>query len=75
MLEMEQFLSHHLVDVCLLKGTHLESGRALRFAKYFCHRTDRPNQWGITAMLVRRSIDHLAVQVSDLKHLEATAYT
>jgi exonuclease III len=45
-LEMEQFLSEHGVDICLLNETHLESGRALRFAKYVCHRTESPTRWG-----------------------------
>jgi hypothetical protein len=41
-LKLEQFLTEHGVDICLLNETHLESGRALRFANYICHRTDRP---------------------------------
>jgi hypothetical protein len=48
------------------------SGRALRFANYVCHRTDSPTVGGGTAILVRRGIDHYAVAVSGLQHLEAT---
>jgi exonuclease III len=76
MLELEQFLREHGVDMCLLNETHLESGRALRFANYVCHRTDRPTRrggGGGTAILDRRGIDHYAVLVSGLQHLEATA--
>jgi endonuclease/exonuclease/phosphatase family metal-dependent hydrolase len=72
-LELERFLSEHSVVVCLLNETLLESGKALRFAKYVCHRTDRPTLGGGTAILVRRDIDHYAVPASGLQHLEATA--
>jgi hypothetical protein len=72
-LELEQFLSEHGVDICLLNEMHLESGGALRSANYVCHRTDCPTRGGSTAILVRRGIDHYAVPVSGLQHLEATA--
>jgi exonuclease III len=72
-LELEHFLSENSVDICLLNETHLESGRALSFANYVCHRTDRPNRGGGTAILVRRGTDHYAVTVSGLQDLEATA--
>ena len=42
-------------------------------AKYVCHRTDRLTEGGGTDVLVRRGIDHYAVPVQGLKHLEATA--
>jgi hypothetical protein len=71
--KLEQFLSEHGVDICLLNETHLEPGRALRFANYVCHRTDRPTRGGGTVILARRSTDHYAVPVSVLQHLEATA--
>jgi hypothetical protein len=69
-LELEQVLSEHGVDICLLNETHLESGRALMFANYVCHWTDRPTLGGGTAILARRGIDYYAVPVSGLKHLE-----
>jgi exonuclease III len=72
-LELEQFLSEHGVDICLLNETHLESDWALSFANYVCYRTNCPTQGGGTAILVRRGIDHYAVPVSGLQHLEATA--
>jgi exonuclease III len=72
-LEMEQFLSEHGVDICLLTETHLVAERALSFANYLCHRTDRPTPGGGTAILVQKSIDHYAVPVSGLQYLEATA--
>jgi len=40
---------------------------------YICHRTDRLTEGGGTAMLVRRGIDHYALPVHCLRHLEATA--
>jgi hypothetical protein len=49
---------------------HLESGTALRFANYVCPTRGRG---GGTAILVRRGIDHYAVPVLGLQHLEATA--
>jgi hypothetical protein len=72
-LELDQFLSEHGVDICLLNETHLESGLDFRFANYVCHRTDRQARSGGTAILVRRDIDHYAVPVSGPRHLEATA--
>jgi hypothetical protein len=72
-LELDQFLSEHGVDICRLNETHLESGRDFRFANYVCHRTYRQARGGGTAILVRRDIDHYAVPVSGLRHLEATA--
>jgi hypothetical protein len=72
-LELDQFLSEHGVDICLLNETNLESGRAFRFSNYVCHRTDRQAWGGGTAILVRRDIDHYTVSVSGLRHLEATA--
>jgi hypothetical protein len=47
--------------------------RAFRFANYVCHCTDRQARVGGKAILVRRDIDHYAVPVSGLRHLEATA--
>jgi hypothetical protein len=56
-----------------MNETHLESDRALGFAHYVCHRTDRPTVGGGTAILVRRGIDNYAVPVSGLQHRETTA--
>jgi hypothetical protein len=39
----------------------------------FCHRTDRLTEGGGTAILVRRGVDHYALPVQGVKHLEATA--
>jgi exonuclease III len=72
-LQLEQFLSENGVDICLLNETHLETKRALTFANYVCHRTDRPAWGGGTAILVRKGIHHYAAPVSDLQQLEATA--
>jgi endonuclease/exonuclease/phosphatase family metal-dependent hydrolase len=72
-LELEYFLGHHGVDICLLSGTHLCSEQAFRFANHVCHLTDWNTHGGGTAILVRRGIDHHAVPVPGLRHLEATA--
>jgi hypothetical protein len=72
-LELEQFLSEHGVDIFLLNETYLLSGRALRLANYVCHRTDSPTPEGGTAIFVRQGIDHYAMPVSGLHHLEAIA--
>jgi hypothetical protein len=71
--ELEQFIGEHGVDFCLRNETYLEAGRALRFANYFCHRTDRTAPGGGTATLVHKGIDHYALPVSGLQYLEATA--
>jgi hypothetical protein len=71
-LEFEQFLSEHDVGTCLMNETHLESGSALRFANYLPP-NGPPDPGGGTAILVHQGIDHYAVPVSGLQHLEATA--
>jgi hypothetical protein len=40
-MELEQFPSEHSVDIYLLNEVDFESGRALRFANSFGHRTER----------------------------------
>jgi hypothetical protein len=72
-IELDYFLAPHGVDVCLLNETHLYPGQAFRFANYICHRTDRSTKGGGTAILVRRGIQHHALPVPGLRHLEATA--
>jgi hypothetical protein len=72
--KLEQFLSEHSADFCLLNETHVEPDRALRNAKYICHRTDRPTLEWRTAILVRRSKDNYAVPVSVLQNLDAAAH-
>jgi hypothetical protein len=72
-LELEQFLSEHGVDICLLYETHPEAGRALGFANYVCHRTDRPTPGGGKAILVHKGTDLYAMPVFGLQYPEATA--
>jgi hypothetical protein len=72
-LELEQFLSEHGVDICLLNANHLVAERAIRFANYVCHRTDSLTPGTGTAILVHKGIDHHAVPVSGLQYLQATA--
>jgi hypothetical protein len=72
-LELEQFLGQHGVDICLLIETFLNPSQAFRLANYVCHRTDRLNAGGRTAILVRRGIVHHSVPVLGLTHLKATA--
>jgi hypothetical protein len=40
-LELDQILSEHGVDICLLNDKHFELDRALRFANYLRHRPNR----------------------------------
>ena len=72
-LELEQYLSQHGVDICLLSEIFLNPGEAFRLANYVCHRTDRPTAGGGTAILVRRGITHHSVPVPGLTQLEATS--
>jgi hypothetical protein len=67
-LKLDQFLSEHGVDICLLKESQLESDQALRFGSYVSNRSDRPTQRGGTANFLYRGIDHYAVPVSGLQH-------
>jgi hypothetical protein len=50
-LELEQFLSKHGVDNCLLNKTHLEQGSPQRFTNYVWYRTDRPTR-GVAQILL-----------------------
>jgi hypothetical protein len=72
-LELEHFLSQHVVDICLLSETFLNPGQAFRLANCVCHRTDRITAGGGTAILGRRGISHHSVPVPGLTNLEATA--
>jgi hypothetical protein len=72
-LELEQFLSEDSIDSCVPNETHILAERALRFGNYFCHRADRPNPGGGTAILVHKGTDIYAVPVSGLQYLEVTA--
>jgi hypothetical protein len=45
-LKLEQFLSEHGIDICLLNETHLESGSSLKFLNYVCHRSEHPTLGG-----------------------------
>jgi hypothetical protein len=71
--ELDHYLGQHGIDICLLTETHLRSGEVFRLANYVCPRNDRLIQGGGTAILVRRGIDHHAVPIQGLQHLEATA--
>jgi hypothetical protein len=71
--KMEQILSEHGVDICLLNETHLVAERALNLAKYVSNRTDRPTPGGGTEIIVHKGIDHYAVPDSGLQYLQATA--
>jgi hypothetical protein len=73
MLELEHFLSENAVDICLLNETHLVAQRALTFANYICHRTNRSPPGGDRVILIHKGIDKCAVPVSELQYLEATA--
>jgi hypothetical protein len=65
--------SEHGVDICLLKQTHLQSVHPFRLANYICYRTDHQARGGGTEILVHRGIDHCAVPVLGLQHLEPSS--
>jgi exonuclease III len=71
--KLEHFLCQHRIDICVLNEIHLREKDVFRLAIYVCHRTDRPTQEGVTAILARRGIDHYDVPVLGLIQLEATA--
>jgi hypothetical protein len=70
---VDHFLGHHGVYICLQSETHFIPGQAFRFTNYVCHCTDQITKGGGIAVLFSRSIDHRAVPVLGLRHLEATA--
>ena len=45
-LELEHFLKHGRVEICLLCETFLNLGQGFRLASYVCHRTDTVT-WGV----------------------------
>jgi len=45
-LELENFLSQHSVDICLLSETFLNPGQAFRLSNFVCHRVDGPTAGG-----------------------------
>jgi hypothetical protein len=61
-LELEHFLNHYGVDICLLSETFLNPRQAFWTANYVCHRTYRPPWYS-----------HHSVPVPGLTHLEDTA--
>jgi hypothetical protein len=70
--ELDHFLGQHGIDTCLLTETYLRSGEVFRMENYVCHLTDWLTEGGRSVKLVRRGIDHHAVPVRVLEHLEAT---
>jgi hypothetical protein len=72
-MELEHFLSEHGVDICHLKETHLESGRALKFPNYVYHQTNRQTFGGGKTILVHKCIDHYEVPVLGLQYPKAPA--
>jgi hypothetical protein len=72
-LELEHFLSQHVVDICLFSETFLNPDQAFRHANYVCHGTNRTTAGGGTAILVRRGIVYHSVPLPSLTYMEATA--
>jgi hypothetical protein len=73
-LELENSLSQHGVDICLISETFLKPVQAFRLAKCVCHRTDKLTAGGGTAILVRRRIVHHSVRLPCLTHMVANCH-
>jgi hypothetical protein len=58
----------------MLTEINLMSCGVFRLANNLCHLNDRLIEGGGTAILIRRGIDHHAVPVQGLEHLEATTF-
>ena len=71
--QLDHFLGQHGIDTCLLIETDLRSGEVFQLVNYVCYRNDRLTEGCGPAILVRRGIDHHAVPVQRLPHLDATA--
>ena len=71
--ERDHFLGLYGIDICLLTETRLRSGEVFRMVNYVCHRNGRLTERGGTAILLRHVMDHRAVPVQVLEHLDATA--
>ena len=72
-LELQNFLSQHGVDICLLSETFFNTEQPFRLANYVCHRTDRQTLEGSTAIQACRAIVHNSVPVPGLTHMKTTA--
>jgi hypothetical protein len=72
-LELEEFLSEHGIDICLLNEMYPQSDQAVRFGNYVHHRMDRSTRGEGKTILVRRGINCYSVPVWGRQHLEATA--
>jgi hypothetical protein len=71
--EPEQLLCEHGDDICVQNETCLQSILAMRFTNHVCHRADNPTQRGKSAIIFRGVIDHNALPVWGMQHLEVTA--
>jgi hypothetical protein len=72
-LELDNILSQHRLNMCLVNEMHFSPVQAFLFANYVCHGTDRLTEGGITVMLVRCGIGHYILPALALRHLQATA--
>jgi hypothetical protein len=71
-LVLDNVLSQHRLNMCLVNEMHFSQVQAFRFANYVCHRTDRLTEGGGTAMLVRRGIGYYTLPALGLRHPQAT---
>lgn len=73
-LELQEFAERHGVDAILVNETHLRAAVDPKIANYILYRSDRQDRrGGGTAIYVKRTVEHHAVNVGELEHAEATA--
>lgn len=51
-LKLDQFLSEHGIDICLVNEMHLKCGEALSLTNFICHWIYHPSQAGSIVILV-----------------------
>lgn len=71
--ELVDFICRLKVDIMLLGETHMNPGDKLRVPNFVTYRHDRVGPKGGTAILIKNTLKHTAINVPRLETLEATA--
>lgn len=76
LLEFTKFLQDNTVDIACVNETHLNRTDNIKIKNYKIYRTDRENKpGGGTAILIKKTISHNPIKISNLENVECTAIT
>ncbi|KAK2583960.1 hypothetical protein KPH14_006424 [Odynerus spinipes] len=73
--ELIEFLGRNKIDIMLINETKYTSKDKIKFKGYTCYRKERENSAGGVAILVKDSIPHKILKISDNITLEAVGIT